>query len=264
MYFKDYLKDLLKDSQSYVYPIPLIPIPRASESNSVSFSFDLTKLVSRGTLLSSVHALADETIKQKIKYIVLEFQGHVMDVAKDDDYEFPAFSNYPFPVYELKLCDENNIPNVFHIHFFSEESWGEVDAAMFQLQGQFSIPNDLKHIDRIPQDWGLSLEPSWNEMKLKIEKKNGYVFICESSGWIALQKWIDYFLLGKETEESQEQENDEKMNDFIGYIPEPELSIELTTAKYLGLFPLDDNQKIHTYMQWRSLRTNIQNKIDTL
>jgi hypothetical protein len=261
MYFKDYLKDLLKDAQSYVYPIPLIPIPRTVESKCVSYSVNMTKLVSRGALLSCVHALADETLKQKIKYVVLEFQGHVMDVAKDDDYEFPAFSNYPFPIYELKLCDENNIPNVFHLHFFSEESWGEVDVAQFQLQGQFSIPNDLKYIDRIPQEWGLSLEPSWNEMKLKIEKKNGNVFISESPGWIPLQKWTDYFLLGKEDGESNE---DEKMNDFIGYIPEPELSTELTTAKYLGLFPLDDNQKIHTYMQWRSLRTNIQNKLDTL
>ena len=190
-----------------------------------------------------------------------------MDVARDEnDFEFASFSNYPFPIYELNLVDNMGIPNIMHIHFFSVENWGEVDISAFGLQGNFSIPKNLQYIDRIPLEWGLSLEPSWNDMKLKIEKKRGHVLICESSGWIQTQKWIDYFLLGKDDDESSSDKDSEmkEKDDFQGYIPKQELSTELTTAKYLGLFPLDDNQKIHTYMQWRSLRTNIQNEIDKL
>lgn len=273
MYFKDYLKSLLVEAHVDELDIAFTPTD-ALANKTLSYNVQFSSF-EKGRLLRYfrlVPAIPLSVLASAPTNVLLEFQGHVLDIAKqvENEFVFPAFSNYPFPLYELK--DNNE----FKIHVVFSEVPDKYD---FLLRGEGSIPANLCMIDKIPQEWGFSLEPSWNEMKLKLEKKMGKVIIALSPGWVKVKYCIDFFQKSdkssdkdamSEDKESGDEKGDEKSDEkgderdeFDGYIPNMMLSSELNTAKYLGIFPFDDNEKMHLYNQWRSIRYNLKKEIES-
>ena len=309
MLFKDYLQFILKDCVSSIIDIPLQMLSndkpdnenelhKKNETLCHTFAFQNTFL-KHGMLLNNVQidiSNVPEPINSQIKYIVLTFDSYVFDIGKNDKgnfqmFYFPTLDTYPFPIYELG----KNPTSSFALSFVFENYISiKADEFLqwFKVKAETHVPNDMKCIDKIPNQWTLSIEPSWNEMKLKMEKDQGIVKKSESSGWIAFQVWLDYATDTNDTNNSEE-EKSQNSSDFDfqkfldahldttsemnhtpnltisdnikrGLLSKKELFYDFQMQKYLGIHPLDENEKIHLYFQWKSLRTILNEQIEKL
>ena len=309
MLFKDYLQFILKDCVSSIIDIPLQMLSNDKADNETelhkknetlchTFAFQNTFL-KHGMLLNNVQidiSNVPEPIYSQIKYIVLTFDSYVFDIGKNDKgnfqmFYFPTLDSYPFPIYEL-----GKNPTYSFALSFVFESYVSIKADEFlqwvKVKAETHVPNDMKYIDKIPNQWTLSIEPSWNEMKLKMEKDQGIVKKSESSGWINFQVWLDYATDTNDTNNSEE-EKSQNSSDFDfqkfldthldttfemnqtpnltisdnikrGLLSKKELFYDFQMQKYLGIHPLDENEKIHLYFQWKSLRTILNEQIEKL
>lgn len=315
MLFKDYLQFILKDCVSSIIDIPLqvlsndnpddntpgdeTELHKKNETLCHTFVFQNTFL-KHGMLLNNVQidiSNVPESIYSQIKYIVLTFDSYVFDIGKNDKgnfqmFYFPTLDTYPFPIYEL---GKNPTSSSFALSFVFENYISKKADEFLQcvkVKAETHVPNDMKCIDKIPNQWTLSIEPSWNEMKLKMEKDQGIVKKSESAGWISFQVWFAYATDTNDTNNSEE-EKSQNSSDFDfhrfldthldttfemnhtpnltadnnikrGLLSKKELFYDFQMQKYLGIHPLDENEKIHLYFQWKSLRTILNEQIEKL
>lgn len=326
MYFKDYLLFIVKECVTTLIQSSYSLIQSKNKNSLYSFDVATKEYEKNGNLLSNLKINIPIEIQEKVKQVVIVFDAYVFDVGEENEdtnkvntdnentkneninnkntnnekndknkknknYIFPSLQKYPFPLYELQ-----NTISKFSIHILCNE---EINLdTNIGLEMQIHTPNDLKVISKIPDNWTLSIEPSWNESKLKLEKNYNSIQICESPGWIPFQIYYDFF---KKHENDEENENDlhefhdlqdlhnlhelhelhnsdsdaENSNDSLkskesssaletfrlGLMNNNELSNDLQTQKYLGIYPLNENERMHLYFQWKSLRTIINEKI---
>lgn len=254
MYYKDFLLKLANDGSKLNVPVDMIPILNKKDSLFISFDINLAKLCEKGQLINKIEVCLQESVQNVIEYCVLEFKGYVFDVAKqksDGVLEFPAFQNYPLPVFEFDKISMDCQLHVVHSHDT------DIPFDCLTLTANIIKVQDPTIFDKIPLEWSYCLEPSWNSLKIKFEKANGSIIISPGIGWISWSNWIE--VCRKKYNEADESEEDS--TNFKGYLNNMEMGIELKTLNFLNMKPTTLEENMHLYMQWKSLRANLRTNL---